>query len=139
MKKLLIIFNLLLLVIISGCSNKTSDTKKESETFIYKSESGDITVPTNPQRIVVLNSSLSGHVLALKGKIVGIDKWSKNNPTFLNLIKDIPEVSDENLEQIIELNPDLIITAATDKNIDKLKSIGITKINLNSMSEGEKL
>ncbi len=74
MKKLLIIFNLLLLVIISGCSNKTSNTKKESETFIYKSESGDITVPTNPQRIVVLNSSLSGHVLALKGKIVGIDK-----------------------------------------------------------------
>lgn len=126
MKKLLIIFNLLLLVIISGCSNKTSDTKKESETFIYKSESGDITVPTNPQRIVVLNSSLSGHVLALKGKIVGIDKWSKNNPTFLNLIKDIPEVSDENLEQIIELNPDLIITAATDKNIDKLKNIAPT-------------
>ena len=126
MKKLLIIFNLLLLVIISGCSNKTSDTKKESETFIYKSESGDLTVPTNPQRIVVLNSSLSGHVLALKGKIVGIDKWSKNNPTFLNLIKDIPEVSDENLEQIIELNPDLIIAATTDKNIDKLKSIAPT-------------
>lgn len=126
MKKLLLVFSTLLLFIIGGCNNKNTETKKENETFIYKSESGDVSVPTNPQRIIVLNSALSGHVLALKGNIVGIDKWSKNNPTFLELVKDIPEVSDENLEQIIELNPDLIITASTDKNIDKLKSIAPT-------------
>lgn len=126
MKKLLLVFSTLLLFIIGGCNNKNSETKNENETFIYKSENGDISVPVNPQRIIVLNSALSGHVLALKGNIVGIDKWSKNNPTFLELVKDIPEVSDENLEQIIELNPDLIITASTDKNIDKLKAIAPT-------------
>lgn len=47
------------------------------------------------------------------------------NPNFKKL-KDVEEVTDENLEKIIELNPDLIIGLSTIKNVDKLKEIAPT-------------
>lgn len=124
MKKMLILLTLLFSFVMISCS-KTAE-KEENAKVIYKSELGDIEVPKNPQRIIVLNSSVSGSVISLKGKIIGVDKWSKMNPMYASYLKDIKEVSDENLEQIIELNPDLIITASTDKNIEKLKKIAPT-------------
>jgi iron complex transport system substrate-binding protein len=128
MKKIIFLVSALFLIFLSSCGKKEEikEEKVEVTTRVYKSEIGDITVPSNPQRIVVLNSSLSGHLLALNAPIIGIDKWSKDNPTFSSMVKDIPVVSDENLEQIIELNPDLIITASTDKNLEKLKTIAPT-------------
>lgn len=128
MKKIIFLVSTLFLIFLSSCGKKEEikEEKVDVTTRIYKSEIGDITVPSNPQRIVVLNSSLSGHLLALNAPIIGIDKWSKDNPTFSSMVKDIPVVSDENLEQIIELNPDLIITASTDKNLEKLKTIAPT-------------
>jgi iron complex transport system substrate-binding protein len=47
------------------------------------------------------------------------------NPNFKEL-KNVEEVTDENLEKIIELNPDLIIGLSTIKNVDKLKEIAPT-------------
>ena len=41
-------------------------------------------------------------------------------------LKDVEEVSDESLEKIIELNPDLIIGLSTIKNVDKLNEIAPT-------------
>ena len=41
-------------------------------------------------------------------------------------LKDVPVVSEENLEKIIELNPDLIIGISSMKNQDKLKEIAPT-------------
>lgn len=124
MKKLFILLTLLLSFVMISCS-KTAQNE-EKTTVIYKAETGDIEVPKNPQRIIVLNSSVSGSVISLNGKIIGVDKWSKMNPLYADHLKDIKEVSDENLEQLIELNPDLIITASTDKNIEKLKKIAPT-------------
>lgn len=132
MKKLLFPFILLLVLIISACSNETSgkeesSSKKEEQpkTITYQSENGPIEVPANPKRIILL-SGFTGNVIDLGVNIVGVDVWSKNNPTFKEELKDVAEVSDENLEKIIELEPDLIIGLSNIKNLDKLKEIAPT-------------
>jgi len=132
MKKLLFPFILLLALVISACSNESSGkvdttTKKEEQpkTITYQSETGPIEVPANPKKVILL-SGFTGNVIDLGVNIVGVDVWSKNNPTFKDELKDVEEVSDENLEKIIELEPDLIIGLSNIKNLDKLKEIAPT-------------
>ena len=132
MKKLVMPFLLMLVLILSACGGGETTTEKSSEkkendkteTITYQSESGPVEVPANPERVIVL-SSFAGNVMALDVDIVGVDSWSKMNPRFEKL-KDVEEVTDENLEKIIELNPDLIIGLSTIKNVDKLKDIAPT-------------
>ncbi|WP_342431603.1 iron-hydroxamate ABC transporter substrate-binding protein [Neobacillus sp. FSL H8-0543] len=132
MKKILLPFILLLVLIISACTNEASTKedkpapdKNEPETITYKSETGPIEVPANPKRVILL-SGFTGNVIDLGVNIVGVDVWSKNNPTFETELKEVEEVSDENLEKIIELEPDLIIGLSNIKNIDKLSEIAPT-------------
>jgi iron complex transport system substrate-binding protein len=133
MKKLLVPFMLVLALIISACgkdeasvTEKNSTPKEETPKFItYNSETGPIEVPADPQRVIML-SGFTGNVLDLGVNIVGADVWSKNNPTFAEEMKDVEEVSDESLEKIIELEPDLIIGLSNIKNVDKLSEIAPT-------------
>ncbi len=134
MKKLIIPFMLLLVLIISACGkesatekeNSSDAPKKEDTEFItYESETGPVEVPADPKRVILL-SGFTGNVLQLGVNVVGVDVWSKNNPTFEKELKDVEEVSDENLEKIIELEPDLIIGLSNVKNLDKLKEIAPT-------------
>ncbi len=132
MKKRLFPFILLLVLLISACSNSSTEkeattNKEESEstTVTYQSETGPVEVPANPKRVVLL-SGFTGNVLSLGVEVVGVDTWSKNNPTFTEELKDATEVSDENLEKIIEVEPDLIIGLSNIKNLDKLKEIAPT-------------
>ena len=129
-KRQLIPFLLLLILLISACGNEmstedNSSSKTELETITYQSETGPIAVPANPQRVVVL-SGYTGNVLDLGVNVVGVDTWSKNNPTFEKELKDVEEVSEDDLEKIIELEPDLIIALSTVKNLDKLSEIAPT-------------
>lgn len=132
MKKLLVPFMLVLVLIISACGKETtkdsSAAAKEAEKpeFItYQSETGPVKVPADPQRVILL-SGFTGNVLQLGVNVVGVDVWSKNNPTFEKELKEVAEVSDEDLEKIIELEPDLIIGLSNIKNVDKLKEIAPT-------------
>ncbi|MBH5318288.1 iron-hydroxamate ABC transporter substrate-binding protein [Paenibacillus sp. GSMTC-2017] len=142
MKKVLLPIVLILMLLVSACgggnsnegaknttqpspSATTGTEDNKTGTITYKSESGDVVVPANPQRVVVL-SSLAGNVMALGVNIVGVDVWSKKNTNYDKYIKDAAEVSEENLEKIIELNPDLILGLSTVKNIEKLKEIAPT-------------
>lgn len=132
MKKRLMPFLLLFVLMLSACSNNSTENNNQSakdgdkpETITYESENGPIEVPADPQRVVVL-SSFAGNVMALDVNVVGVDSWSKMNPRFADKLKDAEEVSDENLEKIIELEPDLIIGLSNIKNVDKLNQIAPT-------------
>lgn len=133
MKKLLPAFILLAALIISACGNTDSTKEKDqaapedtkSKTITYQSENGPIEVPADPQRVILL-SGFTGNVIDLGVNVVGADVWSKNNPTFEKEMKDVEEVSDEDLEKIIELEPDLIIGLSNIKNLDKLSEIAPT-------------
>jgi len=95
-------------------------TEEASATITYQSENGPVEVPANPQRVIVL-STYAGNVLALDVPVVGVDSWAKNSSLYK--LDGVEEVTDESLEKIIELNPDLIIGLSTTKNVDKLKEI----------------
>ncbi|MGE7919279.1 iron-hydroxamate ABC transporter substrate-binding protein [Viridibacillus sp. NPDC093762] len=133
MKKLFFPFLLLFVLIIAGCGNKTedkaedtsADKNNEPKTITYESENGPVEVPANPQKVVVLGS-FAGNVMSLDVPLVGVDAWAKMNPRFDSTLKDVEEVTDEDIEKIIELEPDLIIGLSTAKNIDKLKEIAPT-------------
>ncbi|WP_246943742.1 iron-hydroxamate ABC transporter substrate-binding protein [Bacillus pinisoli] len=132
MKKYLLPFLLLLLVFsLAACgAAKEETTENETETanetteaagtITYESENGPVEVPADPQRVVVL-STFAGSVLALETPIVGVDSWSKMNPRYD--LEGVEEVAEDNLEKIIELEPDLIIGLSSTKNIDKLQEI----------------
>lgn len=133
MKKTLSLFLLFTtLILIAGCNQSNTNLKETqtpseetAQTFIYESETGPIEVPIQPERVVVL-SGYTGDVLKLGVNVVGVDSWSKNNPTFSEELRDVQEVSEDNLEGIIALEPDLIIALSTVKNLDQLKDIAPT-------------
>ena len=109
-----------------GASNVPASSNDKG-TITYQSQAGPVEVPANPQRVIVL-SSFAGDVLALHVNLVGVDSWSKMNPRFQDQLKDVAEASDENVEKIIELKPDLIIGLDNVKNLDKLKQIAPTVV-----------
>lgn len=132
LKKLIIPFILILVLILSACGNATKsqsvgDASKGSKTkmITYQSENGPIKVPAHPKRVVVLTGN-AGDLISLGVNIVGVDEWAKKSPLFNDQLKDVPAVSDESLEKIIELKPDLIIGSNDNKNLDKLKQIAPT-------------
>ncbi|GGH09575.1 iron-hydroxamate ABC transporter substrate-binding protein [Paenibacillus segetis] len=149
MKKIFVPLTLVLILLLSACSSgnspKTANNESnqsaaasadsaspsdsgdsESGTFIYQSEDGPVEVPKNPQRVVVITRFLTGNVMALGVPVVGVDEMSKTNPRFEEQLKDIETVTDESIEKIIELNPDLIIGLSDINNIDKFKKIAPT-------------
>ncbi|WP_153731033.1 iron-hydroxamate ABC transporter substrate-binding protein [Sporosarcina obsidiansis] len=134
MKKFILPAILLFALVLGACGNKQDDKSNEnapkedegkSGTITYESEEGPVEVPADPQRVMVL-SSFAGNVMALDVNLVGVDSWSKKNPRFDSVLGNVEEVSDENIEKIIELEPDLIIGLSTIKNLDKLKEIAPT-------------
>ena len=134
MKKTILAFLLFTLLVLAACTSETAEPQSDAaaeddsasgETITYESETGPVEVPADPQRVIVL-STYGGNLLALDVPLVGIDTWSKNNPRFTEELADVEEVSDENLEKIIELEPDLIIGSSTMNNIDKLNEIAPT-------------
>ncbi|WP_248928486.1 iron-hydroxamate ABC transporter substrate-binding protein [Paenibacillus hamazuiensis] len=135
MKKRWLLFAISLLLVLSACGGGGEAADKEPgspaggkkpETVTYQSENGPVEVPANPKRIVGLASA--PNVIALGGNLVGVDPWTNMNPLFQAKLQGVEVVTDENLEKIVELNPDLIIAAPYMKNLDKLQQIAPTVV-----------
>lgn len=131
MKKILLPFLLLLVLVLGACSEKenesqSAEAEKDTETITYESETGPVEVPKDPKRIIALTNG--PNVLALEGNIVGIDEWTNANPLFEDKLKDAEIVTEDNLEKVLELEPDLIIAGSHMKNIDKLSEIAPTVV-----------
>ncbi|MGG3007513.1 ABC transporter substrate-binding protein [Geobacillus stearothermophilus] len=133
MRKTWLSLLLMFALVLSACGNAADDQKnnsaspkeKKTETITYQSENGPVEVPANPKRVVVL-STFAGHVLALDVPVVGVDSWSKMSPLFQEKLKDAEVVTDEDIEKIMALKPDLIIGLSNTKNVHKLSKIAPT-------------
>ncbi|WP_434400721.1 iron-hydroxamate ABC transporter substrate-binding protein [Planococcus sp. 11815] len=134
MKKLLFLSIALLVMLALAACGSTEETTEEtggsegeasgSETIQYESENGTVEVPADPQRVVAL--AYGGNVMSLDVPLVGIDAWAIDNPNYEPYLDGVEQVSEENLEKIIELDPDLIIGYSTLQNVDKLEQIAPT-------------
>lgn len=130
MKKLLLVLSCV--VLLAGCAKNNVEEKAVEiepaavETIVYASEKGDITVPADPERIVILDSSSAGALMLFDGSIVGHEMWTGGNPLFADYLTNSTEVSVDNLEQILALSPDLIVTSSTDENYEALSQIAPT-------------
>ncbi|TDL32905.1 iron-hydroxamate ABC transporter substrate-binding protein [Jeotgalibacillus sp. S-D1] len=126
-KNLIIPFSIFAALVLAGCNSDTDTSSDEpaaeSDTITYESENGPVEVPADPERIVVL-SSFAGNVLALDEELVGVDSWSKTSPNYE--LEGVEEVTADNLEKIIELDPDLIIGLSNTENLEQLQEIAPT-------------
>lgn len=130
MKKFMLFFVMALIFILAACSSDekedTEAAKQEatSDSIIYTSSKGDIEVPANPQRVVAL--AYTGDLIHLGVTIVGTEPFSMDNPNFKDGLKNTVTVTNEDLEKIMELEPDLIIGYDSIENGDKLQEIAPT-------------
>ncbi|MEG2872845.1 ABC transporter substrate-binding protein, partial [Carnobacterium sp.] len=115
-----LVFILGVLFVLTGCGSNTSDTEKAKEkeatgTHLFKAANGEIEVPNNPKRVVV--RTYMGHVLALDVPVVGATEWDLASPFIdkkvLDKIKDVGVPM--NAEEVLALEPDLIITDTEDE------------------------
>lgn len=115
-----LVFILGVLFVLTGCGSNTSDTEKAKEkeatgTHLFKAANGEIEVPNNPKRVVV--RTYMGHVLALDVPVVGATEWDLASPFIdkkvLDKIKDVGVPM--NAEEVLALDPDLIITDTEDE------------------------
>ncbi|WP_059104342.1 iron-hydroxamate ABC transporter substrate-binding protein [Shouchella shacheensis] len=107
-----------------GESQEESQEETQEDTRTYESENGPVEVPNEPKWVVSL--AYTGSIAALDANIVGADSWSDMNPRYDEYLEGAEVVSDESIEKIIELEPDLIVGYSDIKNIDKLQEIAPT-------------
>ncbi|MGW9528951.1 hypothetical protein ACWHAM_14620 [Paenibacillus terrae] len=104
--------------------SKTASTGDEAATRTYESDKGTITIPEQPQRVVVTVDDYVDDVLALGVTPVGApDTVFDDAPyykKYLNGVENIGDSSALSLEKVTTLNPDLIITY-DDKAYENLK------------------
>lgn len=98
----------------------------EGKTKTYETAAGSVEIPTDPQRVVVLSGSYAGHALFLGAPVVAVDSFTYANPLMKDYLDGVAQVSTDNLEQIIELDPDLIITDDYATNLKQLNEIAPT-------------
>lgn len=109
-------------------TNTTSSTTtgSASEWITYNAINGEVKIPKNPQRVVMVAGAFTGHLLALGIKPVGAGDESFNSYTegklddVVNIGNDVP------YEKIMELQPDLIVVWNDAETIEKLSKIAPT-------------
>jgi len=108
----------------TGGNQPAGGNAEQSQTKVFKDMKGDVTVPTNPQRIVSITHL--GDLAALGVKPVGAGSLALENSILLkDELAGVANVGDVSMEKVLELNPDLIIVPSylPADNVEQLKKI----------------
>ncbi|WP_026884654.1 ABC transporter substrate-binding protein [Clostridium akagii] len=119
--------------LFAGCSSNTEKAKKESSTKIVSTIKGNVSIPTNPKRIVDI-SGVTEDLLILKHTPIGTanaDSYkTTEKPSYLkdelrtSKLVGFSMMDTMDMEAILKLNPDLIIMSERQAKIyDQLKAI----------------
>lgn len=130
LKKQLVFLFFILLLVLTACGNGGNESsgegskETEKETYTYESENGEMELPANPKKVASM--AYTGNVLSLGITPVAIDEWSKANKFYGDKLNEAEVITADNVEKLLELEPDLIIAYSTDENVDKYKEIAPT-------------
>lgn len=139
---------LALVAVVAGCSSSSSDETSKSGTREVQTARGAVTVPADPQRIVVVNGSLAGYLYDLGAKVEAADPrvlgvalkpgefpaaWAEDAKKQGTEV--LPSGDNINFEFIAAQQPDLIIGGGQGfpgqqsiDNYDKLAAIAPTAL-----------
>ncbi|MGP7816785.1 ABC transporter substrate-binding protein [Niallia sp. 01092] len=141
------VFILISIAVLAGCSNQSSTTSQKSpqedkpEKITIKDANGkEVEVPTNIEKIAdawpAHNEVLS--MLGAGNKIVSTVHTKESRPWLykvtpqLNNAKTVFKANAEaNIEEMLTTSPDIFFTSSTDKNAEKISSLGIPTVQLN--------
>lgn len=90
-----------------------------------------VLLPQSPKRIVSVLPALSETVCALGAcdRLVGVDRYS-NHPASLRALPQVGGGIDPNIEAIVALRPDVVLSARATRGVQRLESLGIAVIAL---------
>jgi len=94
-----------------------------------------VTLAAPPQRLVSLLPSLTESVCALGGcpRLVGTDRYS-NAPAEVQALPKLGGIDDAQVERIVALKPDVVLAATSARIIDRLESLGLRVVVLESQT-----
>jgi len=97
-----------------------------------------VTFAQTPQRIVSLLPSLTESVCALEQcqRLVGVDRYS-NYPASVRRLPVVGGGLDPNIESIVALKPDLVLLHASSRASQRLESLGIKVVALDTKSHAD--
>lgn len=97
-----------------------------------------LALPAPPQRIVSLLPSLTESVCALGAcaRLVGTDRFS-NAPASVLALPKLGGLDDAQVERIVALKPDLVLAGPSARVIDRLESLGLKVLVLESRDHAD--
>lgn len=122
MKKLLSLICAIFMIsgILSGCSSTKNSDKEKSALHTITTVKGDIKVPTKPQRVVA--NWYVGEVITLGLNLVGYNAWEQETMPFYDKLKATKKIEKWEPEEVMALEPDLIVTY-DEADFDKFSKI----------------
>ena len=115
------------IALLTACTNTPTASKQDdSETRIYQSETGKIRIPKQPKRIAMMAATYAGNLLHLGITPIAVNEWPKKNKFYEGKLDKVEVVTEDSIEKLLSLKPDLIITYSDDKNIKKYREIAPT-------------
>ncbi|MEM8529525.1 MAG: ABC transporter substrate-binding protein [Chloroflexota bacterium] len=132
---------------IVGCGSDeeaVAPTATTGATRMITHPRGDTKVPTDPQRVVLANDFLLGNALSLGVPVIGAAgdpraDGLRNVPYDMSGVEIVGTANEPNLEQVLELEPDLIIAiehVTSDEVYNNLSAIAPTIVVATTFEDG---
>ncbi|SHI59059.1 ABC transporter substrate-binding protein [Clostridium intestinale] len=138
MKKILALFCSIIMTtaILAGCSSSKNAEKEEATVRTVSTVKGDIKVPANPKRVVA--NWYVGDVITLELNLVGYNAWTQETMPFYDELKASTKIEKWEPEEVMALEPELIITY-DEADFDKFSKIAPVLVIPESKSSEERL
>lgn len=107
-------------MIFAGCSSSKNPEKEEATVRTISTVKGDIKVPTNPKCVIA--NWYVGDVITLGLNLVGYNAWAQESMPFYDTLKASTKIEKWEPEEVMALEPDLIITY-DEADFDKFSKI----------------
>ena len=140
MKKLIVLFISMSMLLLSGCGPQPAATQDSSSAYVLiKDDMGrTVNLTKKPERIVVTSASFLEPLEAVDGAdlVVGRPDSKTKMPAYAKSLPSVGKVYQVDAEKIIACNPDLVIVnkGMNEKLVDTLESNGIKTLVLDMKS-----
>ncbi|MCR5589502.1 MAG: ABC transporter substrate-binding protein [Bacteroidales bacterium] len=127
-----VVGSILLLLLLVACGHSGNQTTKQSSNDTVTDDYGrTVVVPTQPQRVVSLSPAVTEIIYALGAQemLVGRTDFCEY-PAEAQQLPSIGGISNLNIESILSLNPDLVISGSmvSKKVTDQMDAMGVPMV-----------